>query len=174
MQARVSALSKIDNYETRHDWPCFVQCGDGGIVFLTKGGSYRTAFFEAFPRNPDTFIRGEGKTVAEAEEECWAKWQKITACPGHEWERRGYKNGGCFCKHCNLFMVGVLEPDEACCICGKPTYYTHDVDDNFYCEAHVRDKPLEKWDWMDWHVAYSEYAMAMWDRGLEANWENTI
>lgn len=77
---------------------------------------YTTAFFEAFPDMPgidgSIFLRGEGKTVAEAEQQAWEKYQKHLACPGHEFERRGYTNGGGFCKHCNMFKGKVFEPLE--------------------------------------------------------------
>jgi hypothetical protein len=69
---------------------------------------YRTAFFEAFLKDPNTFIRGEGKTVAEAEAHAWAQLERIRACPGHDFETRGYTNGCGFCKHCALFMSGVF------------------------------------------------------------------
>lgn len=121
-------------YLCKQDWAedCFVQCGGDGIVF-SQGGfqeimfsdnpieslakesakptTYRTAFFEAFPRNPDTFIRGEGKTIEEAEEKAWNKLQKYLACTGHEFEKRGYTNGAGFCKHCNMFASKVFEPE---------------------------------------------------------------
>lgn len=128
-----------DPYECAKPWPedCFVQAGKNGIVFRNgsldevlqnpeKGletvaavvgaipdppASYRTAFFEAFPRSPDTFIRGEGKDIQEAEAKAWAKYSKHVACPGHEFEKRGYKNGGGFCKHCNMFSSKAFEPD---------------------------------------------------------------
>ena len=52
-------------------WPedCLVQWGDRGLVLRREksGGSYTTAFFEAFPNNPQTFIRGEGVCIEEAE-----------------------------------------------------------------------------------------------------------
>lgn len=97
-------------------WPpdCFIQCGDSGVVLDTKGGdNYRTAFWEAFPRNPDTFLRGEGATVQEAEEKCFADYQRILACPSHEFERGKYENGAGICKHCRLFLSNVFEPTEA-------------------------------------------------------------
>jgi hypothetical protein len=81
-------------YDCLKDWPedCFVQCGGDGIVFEegsleetfksedgllktiatvigspTEKKHYRTAFFEAFPKKPSCFIRGEGTTIQEAE-----------------------------------------------------------------------------------------------------------
>lgn len=100
--------------EPKCAWPddCMVQWGDSGVVLreADKGGSYRTAFFEAFPRNPNTFIRGEGATVGDAEASAFAKFQKYQACDGHEFERRGYTNGAGFCKHCGFFGSKAFEP----------------------------------------------------------------
>lgn len=141
--------------ELHHDWGCFCQAGDKGIVF-TKKGSYRTAFFEAFPRDPNTFIRGEGKDIIEAENDAWQQFEKIMACKQHEFERRGYRNGAGFCKHCDLFLSRAFEPLEICCIGGESTYFTSDIDDKWYCEKHAREKPLEKYTDIDWHIIYSE------------------
>jgi len=126
-------LNHADEYECKQDWPedCFVQGGGDGIVvskadfdkafsrldmvrgvlrlIAKKSAIYHTAFFEAFPESPDTFIRGEGKTVEEAEENAWKQYTKITQCPGHEFEARGYKNGCGFCKRCDLFMANVID-----------------------------------------------------------------
>ena len=83
-------------YNCLKPWPedCFCQCGGNGVVFTdnssmgelltnpkdqqeaikavlgeeSKKTHYKTAFFEAFPKNPSCFIRGEGKTIEEAEE----------------------------------------------------------------------------------------------------------
>lgn len=104
-------------YVCLQKWPfkCFVQCGGDGLVFEDddKGDLQdikKTAFFEAFPRDPDTFIRGEGATIEEAEEKAFAKLIKYQACTGHEFERRKYTNGAGFCKHCGLFKSGAFEP----------------------------------------------------------------
>ena len=93
-------------------WPfdCFIQCGGSGLVIDEQKGDYTTAFFEAFPRNPDTFIRGEGKTVEEAERMAFAQLTRIQACPSHDFERDRFKNGCGICKHCGLFMSRVFEP----------------------------------------------------------------
>ena len=67
------------------DWPadCVVQWGDRGIVFDRDGGSRSTAFFEAFPTEPATFLRGEGATVVEAEADAFARFTRQRDCPGH-------------------------------------------------------------------------------------------
>lgn len=96
------------NEPVRHPWPadCLVQGGDRGVVFGT-GGTYRTAFVEAFP---GTFLRGEGHTIADAEDACWAKYQRMTACDHGPFERRGYTNGGGFCTSCGTFFPDIFRP----------------------------------------------------------------
>lgn len=153
-----------ETYECQYDWPedCECQFGTRGVVYT--GGRptdmledplmsvvtvlapeamrevnprpyYTTAFFEAFPRSPNTFIRGEGETVAAAEEAAWRKFQKATGCPGHEFEARGYTNGLGFCKHCNMSQIGVMPPSVSCVGCGQLVYPHFDKDDNPYCDA---------------------------------------
>lgn len=92
------------DYKPTCAWPerCYVQWGGGGLV-LAKAGSYRTAFFEAFPGdNAGGFLRGEGKTIAEAEMACFARYNKEATC-AHRWGRKGYTNGGAICYHCGAF-----------------------------------------------------------------------
>lgn len=169
---RLARRSFKEPYPCQMAWPedCFVQCGGDGLVFTKKGAledafsnrekmeeaiagvildapvqteHYRTAFFEAFPRNPDTFIRGEGATIEEAEEKAWNKYQRIVTCTGHEYEKRGYKNGGGICKHCGLFSSGVFEPDEICYLCGAKTYHGQTNANTWYCESCADKVPNE-------------------------------
>jgi hypothetical protein len=114
------------------------------IVQWGDWSTSRKAFFEVFPSNPPTFIRGEGATVEEAEEAAWKKLVKISRCPKHEFERRGYKSGAGLCKHCNLFLSDVFEPSEKCAVCGIPAYYAVDIDGKAYCEDHIDAIPDEK------------------------------
>lgn len=111
---------KIKNteHETRHPWPedMFIQGGERGLVITGTGKpNYTTAFVEASPRG--TFLRGEGATIAEAEDACWAMYQKVTACDGSgehgPYEARGYENGSGFCVKCGAWFVNVLEPSLA-------------------------------------------------------------
>lgn len=130
-----------------HDWPAgtYVQGGKSGTVFKREGGSYRTAFVEAMlPDQPDgdrgPFIRGEGDTLAEAEAAAYAKWQRTDACPGHEYETRGYRNGAGLCKHCDRFATGVFDVKvvgHPCAECGEGTNYFMTDDDQWLCEAHA-------------------------------------
>lgn len=89
-------------------WPekAYVQWGSSGLVLSRKdGGSYMTAFFEAFPGdNAGGFIRGEGPSIAEAEQDCFAKYQREVGCD-HRWGRRDYTNGGALCYRCGAFQT---------------------------------------------------------------------
>ncbi len=113
-----------DGYQPTQAWPedCYVQWGGHGLVLgMSKGvDPYTTAFFEAFPNNPSTFIRGEGKTVSEAEEKAFTKWERIKACTGHLMNRSQkradgtfgtpYTNGCGFCENCGMSQGGAFEP----------------------------------------------------------------
>jgi hypothetical protein len=107
-------IPRGDGAVTHHEWPedCGIQGGTHGVVFRPNAPPYQTAFFEAFPSNPITFIRGEGKTVEAAEDQAWESWQRYLACPGHDFEKRRYRNGGGICRYCGLFKSDAFEPDE--------------------------------------------------------------
>jgi len=103
------------NAEARYPWPedMFIQGGNGVVLARDKPEVlYRTKFVEAFPEG--TFLRGEGDTLAEAEDKCWAKYQKIVQCPTHPdhgpFERRHYRNGSGYCIHCGSWFSKVLPP----------------------------------------------------------------
>ncbi len=138
MKVKLSSFDKEKEYDSKHEWDCFCQGGGSGVVF-SKKGNYRTAFFEAFPKEPKCFIRGEGKTLEEAEQQAWDRYQKIKTC-NHEMERRGRTDGYGYCKHCS-YSAMVFEPLTKCCKCGKPTAYAKDYRGKWYCEKHERIKP---------------------------------
>ncbi|MEV7675165.1 hypothetical protein [Streptomyces sp. NPDC088752] len=101
--------------QAQHDWPddVFIQGGERGIVFGGPDGAYQTAFVEAFPES--TFLRGEGSTLAEAEDKCWKQYQRHVSCDGTgqghgPYERRQYTNGAGFCTRCGTWMNRVLPP----------------------------------------------------------------
>lgn len=99
--------------QARHPWPegILIQGGKSGLAYR-DGKGYTTAFVEVGLDR--TFLRGEGKTVAEAEDSCWAKYQRLTACPAHPdhgpFEPRDYTNGAGFCTQCGGWFSGVCEP----------------------------------------------------------------
>lgn len=104
--------------EARHPWPddVGVQGGKNGLVFVRgTTETYRTAFVEASPGG--TFLRGEGATVQEAEDACWAKYQTFLSCDGTgephgPFEPRHYDNGAGFCTRCGAWFTGVCEPSQ--------------------------------------------------------------
>lgn len=113
-------------HDSPHDYGDIrVQGGSQGIVFARTKPSYVTAFVECFP--PGSFIRGEGETVAEADDACWAKLQAYLGCTAHEWEARSYKNGAGFCIHCGQFGSQVFTAEQLglrCTTCQEPTFHT--------------------------------------------------
>ncbi len=146
---KVIPMGLLDDeiYQCQYPWPddCAVQCGGNGIVVdgnsmedafddpvtavgqvldvvEPPAGSYRTAFFEAFPRNPNTFLRGEGNTVAAAETAAWKKYQRHAACDHPTFEKRGYTNGAGFCVACGMFSSRHYAPWEKCPHCDYPVY----------------------------------------------------
>lgn len=86
----------------QYPWPadCYVQGGSRGVVFSETGDDYITAFVEAFPRDPDTFLRGEGANIEVAEAACWEKYERYNDCHHPSFERGGYTNGYGFCTEC--------------------------------------------------------------------------
>ena len=108
---------------------------------IVDEGTYTTAFFEVFPENPNTFIRGEGVDLDAAEKQAYDNLQKYLACSEHEFERRDYENGAGFCKHCGLFKSEAFDPLTKCVICDTPTYYFFSKTNKPYCEEHKDDCP---------------------------------
>lgn len=94
-----SLLSSSPDYKPTCAWPddCMVQWGQGLIPAVP--------FFEAFPTG--TFIRGEGDTIADAEQQAFEKYQRDVAC-NHLWGRNRpghstYTNGAGWCRKCGGF-----------------------------------------------------------------------
>lgn len=136
------ATLKLNNgkiYELQHPWPEFkIQANGTGVVL--GEAPYLTAFFEAFPREPSTFIRGEGVDVQTAENEAWEKYQRILACPNHEYKRHNNDGAG-ICIHCGLFQQNVLPCLNKCVICGKEAvhHYSLMTEDDL-CYTHHREE----------------------------------
>lgn len=130
--------------ESKYDWVGaeLLQGGTKGLVLSSKC-NYNTAFVEAFIAG--SFIRGEGETLEAAETDCWNKYQKVAACVNHEYEPRGYHNGGGICKNCGKFASKVFtgaQLGQFCVVCGEGTLYKHDSKkDEWYCE---NDDPFKK------------------------------
>jgi len=96
-------------------WPgdAQVQWGAHGVVFEEKVlKSYDWAFFEAFPSkhsNAGGYLRGEGKTIEEAERACFSKYERQLLC-SHIMGREDYDNGGMICRRCRAFKSSILPP----------------------------------------------------------------
>lgn len=151
------------NHEAVYEWPddTAIQGGKSGIVLSPSGNHYRTAFVEAFHVD-FSFIRGEGKTVAEAETEAWAQYQIALKCPSggeHSYTPRRkvangfttYYNGAGFCENCNTFKSHCFTAEDLnlkCHTCGTYSYYSQGTENNervFGCETHpIIDEALER------------------------------
>lgn len=174
--------------DSLYPWPedCFVQAGKKGLVVSRTPGkeSYRTAFVEAFPN--ETFIRGEGETLAEAELNAWNKYQTYEKCPKHEYEARGYTNGAGFCKHCNRFKGKVFTGEELgqfCYSCGEGTVHSQNLvqKDNgewveeWACENHMKTAQVARFLYLQDTVKEenftekekAEHSRLRWMLGLE-------
>lgn len=122
-------------------------------------------FFEAFPNNPSTYIRGQGVTLEEAETQAWNQLQKSLQCPGHEFERRHWTNGAGACKHCDLFQGHVFPPSTKCVICDKPTNYSTSMDRKHYCEEHTGCIPLDQRH--PWQMAEEDFVTDITESDIE-------
>lgn len=124
-------------YTCHFDWPenCFVQCGEKGIVGK-KDGVYTTAFFEAFPKEPNTFIRGEGVNIQEAEKDAWEQHMKHCSCPSHNYKRYFEDSEHGICINCNLFTSHVFPPVHRCVVCQKSEINFTGFDERLYCLNH--------------------------------------
>jgi len=110
-------LIKNTQVEAQRPWPdgMYVQGGGRGLVVVRAGGHYRTAFVEACPSSGGTFLRGEGPSVEEAEDACWAKYQTVLNCADGlgvhgPFDAGRYESGAGFCTRCGAWFSGMLEP----------------------------------------------------------------
>lgn len=144
-------------------WPdqFHIQGGHSGLVFRRSPApdedpSYVTAFVEVL--TGETFLRGEGADITEAEAACWGKYQRWLHCPGptgeHSWkpgytakstgEWLAYHNGAGFCGHCGAFESKKFTAEELgqhCGACGVATmwHYERNADGQmeFACRKHA-------------------------------------
>ena len=126
-----------------HPWPdgTRMQGGKQGIVISSTPGKpgYTTAFVEAFfddPQGVGAFVRGEGETVALAEDAAWEKASAILSCKQHDWTRevngRHRTDGYAQCRICHT-SSRVLEPETRCVHCDAPT--SNLLGDDYVCLA---------------------------------------
>jgi hypothetical protein len=135
-------------------WPddCFVQSGDQRrlihhalILGREWANNVSPFFFEAFPRSPDTYLRGEGATFEDAENACWHQYQAILNCPEHDFDRCGRSDGYARCRHCGL-SGAFLEPTTRCVVCDVVTNWCEAANGAWYCKEHWMTMPRELWD----------------------------
>lgn len=93
--------------EAQRPWP--------DDVYIQGGwGDRRPAFVEE--STPGSFIRGGGPTMHDAEDDAWAKYQRVLTCAGGgehgPYEARRYENGCGFCVKCGVWFSGVLPPSD--------------------------------------------------------------
>lgn len=151
---KIAKCSNGQTYECKQLWPedTPVQCGARGIV-LKKSGGYRTAFFEAFPKEYDIlkekektienfkiyketfFLRGQGETIEEAELDAFNKFLKIKQCSyeGHDFDRYNISDGKC--KKCNFIKSYLFSPENICKCCNKKGVFSS-LEEEYYCFEH--------------------------------------
>jgi hypothetical protein len=98
------------------------------------------SFFEAFPTidGVPTYIRGEGKLIADAEVDAYEQFIKQSKCKSHDWSRTVNNtlrsDGYAICTKCGLTGMA-LEPVTTCVKCNRPT--NNLVGDKYLCETHA-------------------------------------
>lgn len=145
-------------HDCQHDWPdnVRIQHGEKGIVF-SKNGNYSTSFFEAFPPTSvtDSYVRGEGSSVKEAENNAFEKYLKMINCEQHDYVRKGKGESG-ICKLCSSTKDEVFPPVESltCSVCNKPS-------SNFYflgiSEEKVDENDIESFFRKSENYCYQHY-----------------
>lgn len=125
-------------YSCSQEWneDTYLQCGSSGLVIGLN--PYKTAFFEAFPKKPATFIRGEGKTIEDAEISAWNKYQKILNCSDHSFIR--FKTTDTAkCVLCDLNLTNYYPPLTSCAICSKQNV-KNVINSKNYCTEHYLEQ----------------------------------
>jgi hypothetical protein len=95
----------------RWDWPddCYIHGGEQSGRVDALGRVVPRVFFEAYPRDPlPTYLRGDGSSMEEAEDEAWSLFAVYRACPHPEFEARTWRNGSGHCVRCRLWFPAVL------------------------------------------------------------------
>ncbi|MCC3299420.1 hypothetical protein [Arthrobacter caoxuetaonis] len=114
-----------ETFNSRHDYAgIYVQGGNGIVIgFKDPAPARHTSFVECFPDG--AFIRGEGASVAEADEQCWSKLRAYLDCPGHEWVPVRPDGPAGTCSRCQTRRSDAFTPEELglfCTRCQAPTF----------------------------------------------------
>lgn len=129
----ILTLNNFKEYKLNFDWKdIFIQANDKGLVIGKE--PYTTAFFESFPLK--TFIRGEGKTIEEAEENAWNTYQQYLKCPKHEYKqiKESHHRGQCI--HCGIEHSYIYKLKTQCKECKK-------TDAIFYFSDYILNKDID-------------------------------
>jgi hypothetical protein len=132
MKIRTGIFTDTYNYHAKQSWPVEVrlQAGGGSI-----DGIGENIFCEAFLQ--DFHVRGEGKTIEEAELKSFNLYEKYINCE-HDFKRLGDSSTVGICKKCNMRKTGIFELLSKCAVCNK-LGAAHHFDKNIYCVEHYKD-----------------------------------
>lgn len=138
MKIRTGLLKNEYKEETTYAWPegSGSQAGGGSI-----DGIGSAIFFEVFIEGM-SYIRGEGKTLIEAEKAAWDKYQVYMNC-NHEFERFGATSQLGKCKHCSMKKDKMFKMLTTCNSCGKHEVI-HNIGQEYYCYEHYMVKLVNK------------------------------
>lgn len=125
-------------YHCQKEWADDVslQCGSKGVV-LKKEGGYTTAFFEIFISG--TYLRGEGKTIEDAETNVYEKYRPMLECKDHHFEQVGRQDRDGVCSHCGFIKKECFKPSHECSVCYKP-HVMLKIDNDHFCIHHFIEK----------------------------------
>ena len=120
--------------ECQYPWPSmFIQGCDSSDL---KNGSLLKAFVECFPEEPSCYLRGEGATLAESEQNCWAWYQRVVDGHEHIWDSRGREDGYGYCSTCHVGMSDVLPVTQKCALCDSNKVWGSAEDGRKLCAEH--------------------------------------
>lgn len=125
-------------YHCQKEWAddVYLQCGSKGVV-LKKEGGYTTAFFEIFVSG--TYLRGEGKTIEDAETNVYEKYRPMLECKDHHFEQVGHQDRDGVCSHCGFIKKECFKPSHECSVCHKP-HVMLKIDNDHFCIHHFIEK----------------------------------
>lgn len=128
-----SGIFEINFDKPIKDWPkdCAAQCGGGEIDGIGKN-----CFFEVFFK--DFYVRGEGPTKIEAENDAWKKYMNYESCD-HEFKRHSDSQDKGKCTKCGLLKSGIFEILTCCAVCNKKGVAQYSNGIGFTCYKHYKE-----------------------------------
>jgi hypothetical protein len=138
------------------NWPkdTVAQCGGSEIDGIGKN-----CFFEVFFK--DFYVRGEGPTKIEAENNAWNKYMAYESCE-HDFKRHSDSQDKGKCTKCGILKSGIFEIITCCTVCNKKsvTHYSNGI--GFTCYKHYKENLVKMTQNADFGLAH------------KLLWENTI